>query len=119
MTKELKIDGRTSVGTPIEQVQVIVDSISKVIGVDVCCLYRLKNNHGMELVASHELDYEGPVTIPAGKRLVGLVAKNWLPISIADASKHLIIFITPRLMKNAAMVFVRCRWYVLLRLWMR
>lgn len=88
MTKELNIDGRTSVGTPIEQVQVIVDSISKVIGVDVCCLYRLKNNHGMELVASHEPDYEGPVTIPAGKRLVGLVAKNWLPISIADASKH-------------------------------
>jgi signal transduction protein with GAF and PtsI domain len=89
------------VESPTEQVQMIVDSISKVIGLDMCGLYRVKSNYGMELVASHGLDYEGPVTIPAGKGLVGLVAKNRTLSTLPMHQSTLIIFISPRLMKNA------------------
>lgn len=82
------VQGVALVKTPAEQVQLIVDSICEVVGVDACSLYRLKLNHEMQLVASHGLDCEGQVTIPAGKGLVGLVAKNRHPINIANAAKH-------------------------------
>ncbi len=76
------------VGSSAEQVKLIVDSISEVVGVDVCSLYRLKANNEMQLVASHGLVCEGQITIPAGKGLVGMVAKNRHPINIANAAKH-------------------------------
>jgi phosphoenolpyruvate-protein phosphotransferase len=74
--------------TPAEQVRKIVDSLSEVVGTDVCTLY-LVNQHGdMVLMASHGLAQTGPVSIPAGRGLVGLVAANRHPINISRASEH-------------------------------
>jgi len=79
-----------------EQVTVIVNSISEVIDADVCSLYRLKANHSMQLVASHGLQCSSDLTIPAGKGLVGLVAKTRHPINIANAHKHPDYFYAPQ-----------------------
>lgn len=71
-----------------EQVKLIVDSISQVIGVDACNLY-LANEYGeMVLLASHGLVSTDNVKIPAGKGLVGLVARSRHAINIDDASSH-------------------------------
>ena len=74
--------------SPALQVRKIVDSVSSVVGTDVCTLYLEDNNHDMVLMASHGLVQTGPVSIPAGKGLVGLVASSRHPINIARASEH-------------------------------
>ena len=74
--------------SPAEQVRKIVDSISTVVGTDVCTLYLEDQNNSMVLMASHGLSQTGPVSIPAGKGLVGLVASSRHPINIARASEH-------------------------------
>jgi phosphotransferase system enzyme I (PtsI)/phosphotransferase system enzyme I (PtsP) len=75
--------------SPAEQVRKIVDSISAIVGSDVCTLYLLdQQNNDLVLMASHGLAHTGPVSIPAGRGLVGLVVKNRHPINIAKASEH-------------------------------
>src|SRR5690606_10716000 len=74
--------------SPVEQVRKIVDSISEIVGTDVCTLY-LGDQHGnMVLMASHGLVQTGPVTIPAGRGLVGRAARSRHPINVARASEH-------------------------------
>jgi len=75
-------------GTPAEQVRKIVDSISEVVGTDVCTLYLVDHQGDMVLMASHGLAQTGPVIIPARRGLVGLVAASRHPINIARASEH-------------------------------
>lgn len=76
------------VESPTDQVTLIVDSISQVIGVDVCSLYRINQDNEMVLLASHGLDSIENVKLPAGKGLVGLVAQSRHAINIADAASH-------------------------------
>ena len=74
--------------TPTAQVRKIVDSVSEIIGTDVCTLY-LKDQHAdMALVASHGLVDTGPVSIPAGRGLVGQVAQVRHSLNLAKASEH-------------------------------
>ncbi len=70
------------------QVEYIVDSISQVIGVDVCSLYQLNNKKEMVLLATHGLDSSLPLIIPPGKGLVGLVTRSRHPINIENAAEH-------------------------------
>lgn len=76
--------------SPEDQVNIIVDSISKLMFVDVCSLYLLNEKNEMELLASKGLAAVAirKLIIPAGKGLVGLVASSRHPINIADAEKH-------------------------------
>ncbi|MDR0780869.1 MAG: hypothetical protein LBF16_09285, partial [Pseudomonadales bacterium] len=74
--------------SPAEQVRKIVDSISAIVGSDVCTLYLQDQNSDLVLMASHGLAATRPVTIPAGRGLVGLVVKNRHPINLAKASEH-------------------------------
>ncbi len=74
--------------SPAEQVRKIVDSISAIVATDVCTLYLMDKDQGMVLMASHGLTQTGPVSIPAGKGLVGLVATSRHPINIDRANSH-------------------------------
>jgi phosphoenolpyruvate-protein phosphotransferase len=74
--------------SPAEQVRKIVDSISEIVGTDVCTLYLGDQNGDMVLMASHGLVQTHPVIIPAGKGLVGLAARSRHPINLAKASDH-------------------------------
>src|SRR5690606_15595425 len=74
-------------GTPAEQVRKIVDSVSEIVGTDVCTLYLVGPNDDMILMASHGLAQTGPVTIPVGRGLVGLAARSRHPINLARASE--------------------------------
>jgi phosphotransferase system enzyme I (PtsI)/phosphotransferase system enzyme I (PtsP) len=81
---------------PDEQVQIIVDSISTVLQVDVCSLYLEHASKDMILLASHGLDTHKPIVIPQGKGLVGLVARSRHTINVADPAKHADYFYVPR-----------------------
>jgi len=74
--------------SPAEQVRKIVDSISEIVGTDVCTLYLGDQNGDMVLMASHGLVETGPVSIPAGKGLVGLAARSRHTINLAKATDH-------------------------------
>jgi phosphotransferase system enzyme I (PtsI)/phosphotransferase system enzyme I (PtsP) len=67
-----------------DQVRMIVDGISEVIGVDVCSLYRNNGQQGLALLASHGLFDGYPVVIPCGKGLVGQVIKNRCVVNLID-----------------------------------
>ncbi|MEX2366340.1 MAG: phosphoenolpyruvate-utilizing N-terminal domain-containing protein, partial [Pseudohongiellaceae bacterium] len=73
---------------PLDQVRKIVDSISEVVGTDVCTLYMVDENKDMVLIASHGLRDNNFIKIPAGKGLVGLVAQSRHPINLAVAARH-------------------------------
>ncbi len=83
------------VDAPGDQVKLIVDSISELIGVDVCSLYRSNSDGDMVLLASHGLDVAGTLTVPAGKGLVGLVAQSRHSINVAEAASHPNYFYLP------------------------
>ena len=74
--------------TPSAQVRKIVDSVSEIIGTDVCTLYMKDQHDDMVLMASHGLVESGPVSIPSGRGLVGLVAKERHALNLAKASDH-------------------------------
>jgi phosphoenolpyruvate-protein phosphotransferase len=74
--------------SPAEQVRKIVDSISEIVGTDVCTLYLADKNGDMVLMASHGLAQTGITVIPQGRGLVGLVATNRHSINIAKAIDH-------------------------------
>jgi phosphoenolpyruvate-protein phosphotransferase len=74
--------------TPAAQVRKIVDSVSEIIGTDVCTLYLKDQHDDMVLVSSHGLVDTGPVSIPAGRGLVGLVARERHALNVARASAH-------------------------------
>lgn len=76
------------IASPAEQVRKIVDSISEVVGTDVCTLYIADDKGDMVMIASHGLSEKMPVKIPAGKGLVGLTAKNKYPVNVAIGSEH-------------------------------
>ena len=82
--------------SPAAQVTLIVDSISNVIQCDVCSLYRANAEQDMVLLASHGLTNKGPVTIPRGRGLVGLVAKSRHPVNVKDAASHEHFFYVPQ-----------------------
>ncbi|GAB3276854.1 phosphoenolpyruvate--protein phosphotransferase [Parahaliea aestuarii] len=73
-----------------EQVELIVESIHRAIGVDVCSLYISQPDHGMLLAASHGLDPQsvGHTLLPEGTGLVGLAARSRHPVNIAEAAAH-------------------------------
>ena len=74
--------------TPERQVEFIVDSISHVIAVDVCTLYRQNYKGEMEMLATHGLSSVHPLIIPPQKGLVGLVARSRHPINLDNAPTH-------------------------------
>lgn len=74
--------------TPAEQVRKIVDSVSEIVGTDCCTLYMKDQHQDMVLMASHGLVETGPVSIPAGRGLVGLVARDRHALNIAKADSH-------------------------------
>lgn len=74
--------------TPSAQVRKIVDSVSEIIGTDVCTLYLKDQHQDMVLMASHGLVETGPVSIPSGRGLVGLVAQERHALNVAKASEH-------------------------------
>jgi phosphotransferase system enzyme I (PtsI)/phosphotransferase system enzyme I (PtsP) len=73
-----------------QQVDVIVDSIEAQMDVDACSLYLSDTTGTMTLAASHGLSKAavGRVQLPAGKGLVGLIARSRHPLNVADASTH-------------------------------
>lgn len=75
---------------PADQVNVIVESISSSMAVDVCSLYLANAGGEMMLLASHGLAAGAvrQVRIPPGKGLVGLVASSRHPVNLADAESH-------------------------------
>jgi phosphoenolpyruvate-protein phosphotransferase len=76
--------------TPSAQVSVIVDSIQRYMGLDVCSLYLADERGDMALLATRGLDPAavGHLRIPAGRGLVGLVAQSRHPINIAKPEQH-------------------------------
>ncbi|MDT8397105.1 MAG: phosphoenolpyruvate--protein phosphotransferase [Pseudomonadales bacterium] len=76
------------IASPQAQVRKIVDSISAVVGTDVCTLYLMDENRDMVLIVSHGLRDTGPIKIPAGLGLVGLVAQSRHSINLARAAAH-------------------------------
>ncbi len=74
--------------SPTDQVKLIVDSISQVIGVDVCSLYRINDAGEMVLLASQGLTTSQGVKLARGEGLVGLAAASRHSINIADAASH-------------------------------
>lgn len=83
------------VDDPCDQVKLIVDSISELIGIDVCSLYRSNDDGDMVLLASHGLAVTSALTVPAGKGLVGLVSQSRHPINVAEAASHPNYFYVP------------------------
>ena len=79
-----------------QQVQLIVDSICQTLSVDVCSLYRADDQGDMVLLASHGLRNRGPIVIPKGRGLVGLVAKHRHSENLADAQHHPDYFYVPK-----------------------
>jgi len=79
-----------------QQVQLIVDSICQTVSVDVCSLYRADDEGDMVLLASHGLRNRGPIVIPKGRGLVGLVAKHRHSENLADAQHHPDYFYVPK-----------------------
>jgi len=73
---------------PSDQVRKIVDSISEVIHIDVCSLYRKNQLGEMVLLDSHGLVTSTAIKIPANKGLVGLVANSRHPLNISNAPAH-------------------------------
>lgn len=71
-----------------DQVRHMVDAISQVTGADVCSLYRCADDGEMVLLASHGLEVVHSVKLPAGKGLVGRVARSRHALNLADASSH-------------------------------
>jgi len=73
-----------------EQVELIVESIHRAIGVDVCSLYISQPDASMLLAASHGLDPRsvGKCLLPEGTGLVGRAARSRHPVNIADAASH-------------------------------
>ena len=65
-----------------EQVQLIVNAVSDVIGTDVCSLYRQNADKDMALIASHGLAKDHPFIIPANQGLVGRVAQSRHSINV-------------------------------------
>ena len=74
----------------IEQVNLVVESISTTMAADVCSLYLANTRGEMLLLASHGLAGAAvrKVRIPPGKGLVGLVAASRHPVNLADAEAH-------------------------------
>lgn len=75
---------------PIEQVNLVVESIHGAMDVDVCSLYLANNAGDMILQATHGLDEKAVrhLKLPAGVGLVGLVASSRHFTNIAKASEH-------------------------------
>ena len=75
---------------PIDQVNLVVESISTGMAVDVCSLYLANSRGEMLLLASRGLAANAvrSVKIPPGKGLVGLVATSRHPVNLADAESH-------------------------------
>jgi len=75
---------------PIDQVNLIVESISETMAVDVCSLYLANDKQEMMLLASHGLAAKAVrrVKLPPGKGLVGLVASSRHPLNLADGELH-------------------------------
>ncbi|WP_461516516.1 phosphoenolpyruvate--protein phosphotransferase [Porticoccus sp.] len=75
---------------PIDQVNLIVESISETMAVDVCSLYLANEEREMMLLASHGLSAKAVrrVKLPPGKGLVGLVASSRHPVNLADGESH-------------------------------
>jgi phosphotransferase system enzyme I (PtsI)/phosphotransferase system enzyme I (PtsP) len=75
---------------PADQVNLVVESISSVMAVDVCSLYLANERAEMLLLASHGLAAGAVrrVSIPHGKGLVGLVATGRHPVNLANAESH-------------------------------
>jgi len=75
---------------PIDQVNLVVESISTTMAADVCSLYLANSRGEMLLLASHGLAGAAvrKVRIPPGKGLVGLVAASRHPVNLADAESH-------------------------------
>ena len=90
--------------TPAAQVRKIVDSVSEIIGTDVCTLYLKDQHDDMVLVSSHGLVDTGPVSIPAGRGLVGLVARERHALNVARASAHPNFFYVEGTERNASRV---------------
>ncbi len=76
------------ISSPRDQVRKIVDSISAVVGTDVCTLYLMDESRDMVMIASHGLQESGGIRIPAGLGLVGLVAQSRHPINVPRAAEH-------------------------------
>lgn len=84
-------------GRPIDQLRLIVESISTSMKVDVCSLYLANAQDEMLLLASHGLaaDAISRVKIPHRKGLVGLVASSRHPLNLADAESHPAFYYIP------------------------
>jgi phosphoenolpyruvate-protein phosphotransferase len=84
------VQAAAQASTDLEQVVLIVESIHRAAGVDVCSLYISQPDHSMLLVASHGLNPRavGHTLLPEGAGLVGLAARSRHPVNIAEAASH-------------------------------
>lgn len=84
------VQAAAQAGSGAAQVELIVESIHRAIGVDVCSLYISQPDHSMLLAASHGLDPRsvGHALLPEGTGLVGLAARSRHPVNVAEAAAH-------------------------------
>ncbi len=75
---------------PQERLDKIVDLIADNMRADVCSFYVLRDDSALELFATHGLNPEAVhmTTLALGQGLVGLIAREAEPLSLADASAH-------------------------------
>src|SRR5690606_40254452 len=73
-----------------ERLDKIVDLIADNMRADVCSFYVLRDDGALELFATHGLKPEAVhmTTLRLGEGLVGLIAAEAEPLSMADAMSH-------------------------------
>jgi len=74
---------------PESQLREIVDSISEMFGVDVCSVYLLNEHNEPTLYASHGLISDKPISLAAGKGLIGKSIKTKSVVNVANAAEEL------------------------------
>lgn len=84
------VQGAAEASSPEAQVTHIVDAIHQCMDIDVCSLYLADEQDELVLAASHGLasGAEGRTRLPAGRGLVGLVARTRHPLNIIEPSAH-------------------------------
>lgn len=75
---------------PQDRLNTIVDLIADNMRADVCSFYVLRDDSALELFATHGLNPEAVhmTTLALGQGLVGLIAAEAEPLSLADATAH-------------------------------
>ena len=89
LSKDLQILQQSALASSsLDQVLLIIESITQLEGVKSCALFRKNDKADMELLLCRGGSVKEGVIIPAGKGLVGLVAQSLRPVKIKEPVNH-------------------------------